>query len=103
MPRIPEKDINYAEVGRWVLDYWGGNKSDKQIEDDIRARVQRSFDANPGAGDPPKVQVIFEQPGELVIVVPHNPWYDDTDCFDCAREMGCYQSELGIVIFGGCR
>lgn len=102
MPRIPDKNINYAEVGRWVLDYWGGGKTDKQLEDDIRARVQRAYDANPGAGDPPKIQVIFEQPGELVVVVPHNPWYDDP-CFDCVKDLCGYQCELGNVIFGGCR
>ena len=102
MPRIPDKDINYAEVGRWVLDYWGGSKTVKQIEDDIRAKVKNAFDASPG-GSHPDVQVIFEQPGQLIIVVPHNPWYDDPDCFDCARDMCCYQCELGTVIFGGCR
>ena len=102
MPRIPEKDINYAEVGRWVLDYWGESKSSKDLESDIRAKVKRAFAANPDAGPAPEVKVIFEQPGELVVVIPHNPWYDDP-CFDCAKEMCCYQCELGMVVFAGCR
>jgi hypothetical protein len=46
---------------------------------------------------------VFEQADELVVVVPYNPWGVDPECFDCVRELCCYQRELGIIIFGGCR
>jgi hypothetical protein len=103
MPRIPEKDINYAEVGRWVLDYWSGEKSAAAIEKAIKDRVLRVYADNPSVGAAPQVDVIFEEAGQLKVVVPYNPWSDDPDTFDCVKDLDAYQSELGIVIFGGCR
>ena len=101
MPRIPDKNINYAEIGRLVLDYWSGRKGKADFEGAIRQKVSAAYAA--AKEEAPAVKVNFEGPDELVINVPHNPWENETDKFKCAEDMSSYQNELGIVIFGGCR
>jgi hypothetical protein len=101
MPRIPGSDINYAEVGRLVLDLWSNTKSASEFEAEIKAKINKAY-ADIGASTP-QVSFHYEGPDELIISVPYNPWQSDPDKFDCAKDMSSYQNELGVVIFGGCR
>lgn len=103
MPRIPEKDLNYAEVGRWVLEYWKNEDFAGELENRIRQKVVDAYGKAADAGDPPEVKVIFEQEGEFCVVIPRNPWYSDPDCLRCAEALEAYQRELGLVVYGGCR
>ncbi len=103
MPRIPDKNINYAEIGRLVLDYWSGRKGSGDFETEIRNKVSAVYaKANQ---DPPKVTIYYESRDEIIISVPYNPWQDEQDPskFAVAEDMTSYQNELGIVVFGGCR
>lgn len=102
MPRIPVVDLNYAEVGRWILDYWQDESFANQLEENIKKKVEDAY-SHASKGEKPEVKVVFDTAQSLTIVVPYNPWSDHGDDLAIVRELDSYQRELGMVVFGGCR
>jgi hypothetical protein len=98
MPRREVENNNWARLGEMILDIWSGRLDRAQLEKEPQALLAKygvRLDAKT------KVQVHFDEPDMLHVVIPYNQRSESE--LRTVQDIEAYKRELGVVVMGGCR